>query len=48
MTLEELKAHAYDLIAQFEAIQVELRKTNDAITNFGKPEVSEVSEEVEK
>lgn len=31
MTLIELKAKAYDLLAQIEYLQQELRKTNDQI-----------------
>lgn len=34
MTLIELKAKAYDLLAQLEAIQRELSKVNQEIANY--------------
>lgn len=38
MTLTELKAQAYDLLAQIEYLQRELAKTNQEIANYGKQE----------
>jgi hypothetical protein len=40
--LKEWKAHAYDCLAQAEAIQRELQATNQLIANY-KPEAPEAS-----
>lgn len=34
MTLTELKAQAYDILAQIEYLQRELAKTNEMIANY--------------
>lgn len=34
MKLEELKAHAYDILVKIEAFQRELQATNQAIANY--------------
>jgi hypothetical protein len=37
MTLIELKAQAYDILAQIEHLQHKLRETNNAIANYKEP-----------
>jgi len=39
--LKELKAKAYDLLATIEYYQQELRKVNQAISEYKEPEVIE-------
>ena len=41
MTLIELKAKAYDILAQLEYLQQELKKVNEEIANYKKPDVQE-------
>ena len=45
MTMEQLKAHAYDVLAQIESLQRELQATNNAISEKAKEEASKPVEE---
>jgi hypothetical protein len=47
MTVQELKSHAYDCLAQIEALQRELKATNEAIAQeMQKPVEAVVEAEV--
>jgi len=48
MTITELKAHAYDCIAQIERWKQELQKTNENIANLVKTSKEEKTEEPQK
>ena len=47
VNLKELKAHAYDLLANIEYLQEELRKTNVAIAQAAQAEKEQAEKEPE-
>lgn len=47
MDIKELKAHAYDVLAQIEMLQNELRATNNEISKLSQEKPEEKIEEKE-